>query len=565
MTQNDLKNISGKRNFSIWLNVMLIGVVLIHLAFFLAYWIMNTSLTRSTNDYITKIAKINLPYVTILLVLVSLLGIWAIFRVISLSIRAKKDGAKLRLISWPFIIVCVIFLAIFYGSLVVVFKLDASQKGVMSQFLDLTRIITDGLLLILVTLLLRSILKKVLGWKSLPGAIPLIAIILCGLVFVAAWSIPLFFQPGWVYKGDLANKPKIMAHRGASIIAPENTLVAAETAAKMGAYGFESDLRISLDGVPFIMHDDTLKRTTNVAEVFPGKLDVRAEDFLLSELKKLNTGWWYVLQDPYGMIKQGKIEQSQLSVYQAQKIPTLVEVLTAIKRNGLILMYDLRLPDTTHPYYTDAFNIVFDILKEAKVEDRVWLILVPDQIARVSKETPGITRLIGLSAKDLMPAKEILAKGYQVVNVDKGISTAAIKEYHQAGLKVNIYVIDEPWLFSQLWVKGVNSITSNNIHELKDLSNPVVRMSQVQFIIFWSLLGIILGLLLFSVVRKPGRQQIEQPVGEAEPVSITEPIEQSIIDPVITPNEPSIPTLLDLDKQENQNETEKQNNEGEIL
>jgi formate/nitrite transporter FocA (FNT family) len=155
MTQSDLKNISGKRKFSIWLNVMLIGVVLIHLAFFLAYWIMNTSLTRSTNDYITKIAKINLPYVTILLVLVSLLGIWAIFRVIYLSIRAKKDGAKLRLISWPFIIVCVIFLAIFYGSLVVVFKLDASQKGVMSQFLDLTRIITDGLLLILVTLLLR--------------------------------------------------------------------------------------------------------------------------------------------------------------------------------------------------------------------------------------------------------------------------------------------------------------------------------------------------------------------------------------------------------------------------
>ena len=565
MTQSDLKNISGKRKFSIWLNVMLIGVVLIHLAFFLAYWIMNTSLTRSTNDYITKIAKINLPYVTILLVLVSLLGIWAIFRVIYLSIRAKKDGAKLRLISWPFIIVCVIFLAIFYGSLVVVFKLDASQKGVMSQFLDLIRIITDGLLLILATLLLRSTLKKVLGWKSLPGAIPLITIILCGLVFVAAWSIPLFFQPGWVYNGDLANKPKIMAHRGASIIAPENSLVAAETAAKMGAYGFESDLRISLDGVPFIMHDDTLKRTTNVAEMYPGKIDVLAEDFLLSELKKLNTGWWYVLQDPYGMIKQGEIEQSQLSIYQAQKIPTLVEVLTVIKRNGQILMYDLRLPNKSHPYFNDTFDIVFDILKEAKVEDRVWLILDPDQVARVSQETPGITRVIGVSAKDLTPAKVIIAKGYQVVNVDKGISTAAIKGYQQAGLQVNIYVIDEPWLFSQLWVQGVNSITSNNIHKLKDLNSPVVRMSQVQFVIFWSLLGIILGLLLFSMVRKPGRQQIEQPGREAEPVSIPEPVDQSIIDTVVTPNEPSIPTLMDLDTQENKMKQKKQNNKGEIL
>jgi len=565
MTQNELKNISGKRKFGILLNVMLIGLVLIHLAFFLAYWILNTSLTRSTNDYITKIAKINLPYVTILLVLVSLLGIWAIIRMIYLSIREKKDGAKLRLISWPFIIVCVIFLAIFYGSLAVVFKLDSSQKGVMSQFLDLIRIITDGLLLILVTLLLRSTLKKVLGWKSLPGAVPLFAIILCGLFFVVAWAIPLIIQPGWVYKGDLANKPKIMAHRGASIIAPENTLVAADIAAKMGAYGFESDLRISLDGVPFIMHDDTLKRTTNVAEIFPGKIDVLAEDFLLSELKKLNTGWWYVLQDPYGMIKEGKIEQSQLSIYQAQKVPTLEEVLTAIKQNGLILMYDLRLPNKSHPYSNDAFEIVFDILKEAKVEDRVWLILDPDQVARVRQETPGITRVIGLSAKELMPAKEILAKGYQVVNVDKGISTADIKEYHQAGLQVNIYVIDEPWLFSQLWVKGVNSITSNSIHELKDLNSPIVRMSQVQFIIFWSLLGIILGLLLFSVARKPGRQQIEQSVGEAEQVNIPEPVKEAMQEPVNSPNEPQLPIILSLAQQEKPIETDKQNNKGEIL
>jgi glycerophosphoinositol inositolphosphodiesterase len=382
---------------------------------------------------------------------------------------------------------------------------------------------------------------------------------------VAAWSIPLFFQPGWVYKGDLANKSKIMAHRGASIIAPENTLIAAETAAKMGAYGFESDLRISLDGVPFIMHDETLKRTTNIIEVFPGKENDLAEEFLLTELKKLNTGWWFILQDPYETIKQGKIEQSQLSLYQAQKIPTLLDVLSAMKSNGQILMYDLRLPNATHPHYSDAFDIVFDILKEAKIEDRVWLILEPDQVARVRQETPGITRVIGLSSEYLMPAKEILAKGYQVVNIDKGISSAAIKEYQQAGLQVNIYVIDEPWLFSQLWVKGVNSITSNSIHELKNLNAPVVRMSQVQYVIFWSLLGVILGLLIFSVVWKPGRQKNEQAVAEAEPVIIPAPIEQVIDEPVITPDDLSLPTITDLPQQNKPNETEKQNNEGEIL
>jgi glycerophosphoryl diester phosphodiesterase/heme/copper-type cytochrome/quinol oxidase subunit 3 len=565
MTPNELKGNPSHRKFGFWLNVLLIGVVLLHISFFLAYWILNTSLTRSTNDYITKLVKLNIPYVTILLILVGLLGVWAIIRLIYLMFQVKKDTVKLRLISWSFIIVSIIFFAIFYGSLMTVFKLDASQKGVMSQFLDLIRIITDGLLLILVTLLLRSGFKKVLIWKSLPGAIPVIAIILGGLIFVAAWSIPLFFQPGWVYKGDLANKPKIMAHRGASMIAPENTLVAAETAAKMGAYGFESDLRISLDGVPFIMHDETLKRTTNIIEVFPGKENDLAENFLLTELKKLNAGWWFILQDPYETIKQGKIEQSQLSVYQAQKIPTLVDVLSAINKNGQILMYDLRLPAISHPHFNDAFEIVFDILKEAKAEDRVWLILEPDQVARVRQETPGITRVIGISSEDLLPAKEILSKGYQVVNVDKGISSEAIKEYQQADLQVNIYVIDEPWLFSQLWVKGVNSITSNSIHELKDLKAPVVRMSQVQFVIFWSLLGIILGLLIFSVIRKTGRDQSEQPISETEPVTVPAPIEQVIDEPIITPNDPSLPTSVDITQQEKPNDVEKLNNESVTL
>lgn len=356
-----------------------------------------------------------------------------------------------------------------------------------------------------------------------------------------------------------------MAHRGASIIAPENTLIAAEMAAKMGAYGFESDLRISLDGVPFIMHDETLKRTTNIAEVFPGKESVLAEDFMLSELKKLNAGWWFILQDPYETIKQGKIEQSQLSVYQAQKIPTLAEVLSAINKNGQILMYDLRLPAASHPHYGDAFDIVFDILKEAQAEDRVWLILEPGQIDRVRQETPGITRVIGLSSEDLLPAKESLAKGFQVVNVDKGIYTKNIREFQAAGLQINIYVINEPWLFSQLWVKGVNSITSDSIHELKDLNAPVVGMSQVQFVIFWSLLGVILGLLIFSVVRKPGRQQSEQPVTEPEPVFIPAPIEPFINEPVITPNDPELPTFMDLTQQEKPNDSEKQNNEGETL
>lgn len=55
----------------------------------------------------------------------------------------------------------------------------------------------------------------------------------------------------------------VIAHRGAMAGAPENTLAALRLAQKQGAFWAEIDIKITLDGVPILMHDDTLERTTN--------------------------------------------------------------------------------------------------------------------------------------------------------------------------------------------------------------------------------------------------------------------------------------------------------------
>ncbi|HEY6042485.1 MAG TPA: glycerophosphodiester phosphodiesterase family protein, partial [Anaerolineae bacterium] len=55
----------------------------------------------------------------------------------------------------------------------------------------------------------------------------------------------------------------ILGHRGASAVAPENTLVAFRRALELGADGFEFDVTLTRDHVPIIIHDDTLDRTTN--------------------------------------------------------------------------------------------------------------------------------------------------------------------------------------------------------------------------------------------------------------------------------------------------------------
>src|SRR5580765_3256853 len=63
---------------------------------------------------------------------------------------------------------------------------------------------------------------------------------------------------------DLSARP-IIAHRGASGAAPENTLAAFELAVRQGADAFELDVRLTADGVPVVLHDPTLDRTTDRA------------------------------------------------------------------------------------------------------------------------------------------------------------------------------------------------------------------------------------------------------------------------------------------------------------
>ena len=103
------------------------------------------------------------------------------------------------------------------------------------------------------------------------------------------------------YRSDWT-RPLILAHRGDSFHAPENTLDAAELGFGSGADGWELDVRLTRDGVPVVLHDDSLLRTTDVARRFAG--DPRASsgflvgEFLLGEVKTLDAGSWFV--DPGG-------------------------------------------------------------------------------------------------------------------------------------------------------------------------------------------------------------------------------------------------------------------------
>jgi len=87
-------------------------------------------------------------------------------------------------------------------------------------------------------------------------------------------------QEGW--SGEVV---EVIAHRGFSSLAPENTLAAMELAISSKAHRVEFDVQSTRDGVPVVLHDDTLERTTN------GK--GRVCDKTYQEISKLDAGSWF--------------------------------------------------------------------------------------------------------------------------------------------------------------------------------------------------------------------------------------------------------------------------------
>lgn len=87
--------------------------------------------------------------------------------------------------------------------------------------------------------------------------------------------------------------PRWVAHRGAGKLAPENTLAAFRLGASHGYRMFECDVKLSLDGVPFLLHDDDLQRSTNALVRSNAPISMVAGEHPWSVLSQLDAGSWH--------------------------------------------------------------------------------------------------------------------------------------------------------------------------------------------------------------------------------------------------------------------------------
>jgi glycerophosphoryl diester phosphodiesterase len=219
--------------------------------------------------------------------------------------------------------------------------------------------------------------------------------------------------------------PKIIAHRGASPLAPENTMAAFQLAMDQHADGIELDVMLTKDGHLAVIHDDTVDRTTDGTG--------RVKDMTLAELQALNAG-------------------------EGEKIPSLQDVLDEF---GGRLLINIELKNYASP--CDPLPVaVANMLK-----GKTWLDLViissfnPFNMPRFHRRCPGVK--LGLLT---VPGKanlwvwrlfryDALHPHYE--DVDQDLVAAASARQRQ----VNVWTVDDPDEIRRLAALGVDSLITN--------------------------------------------------------------------------------------------------------
>jgi len=245
-----------------------------------------------------------------------------------------------------------------------------------------------------------------------------------------------------------AGRPLVIGHRGYCQMAPENTLPSFKLAKSAGADLVELDYHHTKDGVPVVIHDFELDRTTDAVAKWGGK-KIRVDSKTAAELRALDAGKWFDAR------------------FADTRLPSLSEALDLIQDGSMTLI---------ERKGGEAATLV-KLLRERKLVNQLivqsfdWAYLEdfhqqePAQV--LGALGPPSTR----AGKKLSDAEKMLdaswiagaAKtGARVIGWSQNVTREAVALAHAQGLQVWIYTIDEPALASQFLDWGVDGIISNN-------------------------------------------------------------------------------------------------------
>jgi len=488
-----LQKIKGKKwlLLDLVLIINMVVLVLIMLIFHV-YW---GDINLIVSDYISF--DINLVFLIIVILILPLLYGVAIFHI---HLRNIKKNNEIK----PCILnkLIPIVLMFIYSSLFALLLYSLEQYSrLIPQVIEFYSTFFTIPLSLLLILGLYPLIKSIPQWKNhFSNRILNVEIkskVILGLLITGyffAFASPLLFIPSNVIFGDLPPKPNIIAHRGASHLAPEDTIVAGELAVEHGAVGWEVDIRISIDGELFLLHDDTLTRTTDVEDIFPNRKNDRAETFTLSELRQLDAGSWFADKDPYGAIAFGRISKEDGDNYRGIKIPTFEEVLNFTRDNDFFIDLDIKFPSSSHLYSDVYFETILNETLESGINLRKVMIFTSDaEWIDLINQKNATDILLGMDMRSnpSLEEFEMSEYNYTIIKTGDEYSNELYRSFYLNNLPVMVYTIDSIERFSQLWCLGTSFVMTNEVHTFNDLKNPIWYFNIEIYIVLWSIIYII--------------------------------------------------------------------------
>ncbi|MGB4419665.1 MAG: glycerophosphodiester phosphodiesterase family protein [Bacillota bacterium] len=238
---------------------------------------------------------------------------------------------------------------------------------------------------------------------------------------------------------NLAMKPRNIAHRGFSAVAPENTLVAYRKAAQAGFWGAETDIQLTKDGHWICIHDDTVDRTTNGTG--------RVDQMTLEEIKKLDAGSWRGPQ------------------FAGERVPTFEEYLLACYAGGLVPYIEIK---GGYPA-EDLERAVSAVYRLGMEWQSVFISFSLDALRLVrnmsSELVLGLLRT-GFSEEAL---QDVMSLGNAFLDMG-GIPTEENMELaRQLGVAIEVWTINDVAAAWTALSRGVTGITTDAIANLKSL------------------------------------------------------------------------------------------------
>jgi len=230
--------------------------------------------------------------------------------------------------------------------------------------------------------------------------------------------------------------PRVIGHRGAAGLAPENTPASFRKAAALGARWVEFDVHLSKDSVPVILHDDTVERTSD------GRGAVAALD--LAELKRLDAGRWFAPE------------------FAGERIPTLVETFALLETLDLGAAIEIKpSPGAAEATATAVLELVL-----ARWPEQLPPPMVSSfdraALARARDVAPGVMRALLVREVPTDWRAEMDRLGCTALHAShRTLGAAAVRAVAQTGIPLFAYTVNEPARAAELFAWGVASVFSD--------------------------------------------------------------------------------------------------------